>query len=80
MQEIGVSEAQDRFAALLDLVAEGEEIVITQHGTPVARLTRVDGPFDRAKARRAADDIIQASKGVTLGGLSLKELIEHGRT
>ena len=35
--------------------------------------------FDRTKARRAADDLLRASKGLTLGGLSIKELAREGR-
>src|SRR5205085_12659953 len=33
----------------------------------------------RAKARRAAADIIARRKGVTLGGLKIKDLINEGR-
>jgi len=34
----------------------------------------------RARARRAAANIIARRKGVTLGGLSIKDLINEGRT
>ena len=34
---------------------------------------------DREKARRAADNIIAMSKGMTLGGLKIKDLINEGR-
>ena len=41
MREVGVLQAKTQLSALLDVVeAEGEEIVITRHGRPVARLTR----------------------------------------
>jgi prevent-host-death family protein len=41
MREVGVLQAKTQLSALLDLVeTEGEEIVITRHGRPVARLTR----------------------------------------
>jgi hypothetical protein len=33
----------------------------------------------RAKARRAAANIIECGKGVTLGGLKIKDLINEGR-
>jgi prevent-host-death family protein len=40
MREVGVLEAKTNLSALLDAVErEGEEIVITRHGKPVARLT-----------------------------------------
>jgi prevent-host-death family protein len=79
MREIGAFEAKNTLGALLDLVERGEEIVITRRGRPVARLIRETESLDREKARRAAADILAASKGVTLGGLKLKDLISEGR-
>ena len=38
MIEIGVSEAKARFSWLIDKVMRGEEVIITKHGRPVARL------------------------------------------
>lgn len=35
--------------------------------------------FDRAQARRAVDGLLRASKGLSLGGLSIKELVNKGR-
>jgi prevent-host-death family protein len=79
VREIGAFEAKNTLGSLLDLVERGEEIVITRRGTPVARLVRETGVVDRERARRAAADIIAGSKGVTLRGLKLKDLIEEGR-
>jgi antitoxin (DNA-binding transcriptional repressor) of toxin-antitoxin stability system len=79
MREIGAFEAKNTLGSLLDLVERGEEIVITRRGRPVARLIRETGAFDREKARRAAANILANSKGVKLGGLKLKDLIQEGR-
>ena len=38
MREIGAFEAKNRLGALLDRVENGEEIVITRRGKPVAKL------------------------------------------
>lgn len=38
MREVGAFEAKNTLGSLLDRVEEGEEIVITRHGKPVARL------------------------------------------
>ena len=38
LREIGAFEAKNTFGSLLDLVQKGEEVVITRHGKPVARL------------------------------------------
>ena len=74
-----LQEAKTKLSALLDLVEAGEEIVITRRGKPVARLVSAAPAIDREKARAAAARIIERSKGVTLGGLSIKDLINEGR-
>ena len=57
MQQVGAFEAKNKLSALLDRVERGEEIVITRHGRPVARLVPTDAGFDREKARRAAEHV-----------------------
>ena len=80
MREIGDFEAKNTLGSLLDLVQGGEEVLITRHGEPVARLVRAAERGDaRARARRAADALDRLSQGVTLGGLSLEALVEEGR-
>lgn len=79
MHTVGVFEAKNRLTALLDEVEGGGEVLITRRGRPVARLVPVDVGFDRAKAKRAADGLRAASRGLSLGGLSLKQLISEGR-
>ena len=80
MREVGASEAKNRLGALLDSVERGEEIVITRRGKPVARLVPAEVGFDRTKARRAVAGLLEASRGVTLGGLKIKDLINEGRS
>ena len=79
MREVGAFEARNKLGTLLDCVARGEEVVITRGGKAVARLVPADVEFDRAKAKRVVEDIIEARRGVTLGGLSLKDLVNEGR-
>jgi prevent-host-death family protein len=66
--------------ALLDRVERGEAIVVTRRGKPIARIVPVRSGLDRRKARRVAENIIRASRGVTLGGLKVKDLISEGRS
>jgi len=80
MSEIGAFEAKNRLGSLLDRVERGEEIVITRRGKAIAKLVPVDTGFDRAKARRAAAGLIDTSRGVILGGVKIKDLIEEGRS
>lgn len=79
MRTVGVFEAKNGLTALLDEVEEGGEVLITRRGKPVARLVPAEPGFDRARARRAAEGLRSASKGQTLSGLPLKELISEGR-
>ncbi|HVY35196.1 MAG TPA: type II toxin-antitoxin system prevent-host-death family antitoxin [Caulobacteraceae bacterium] len=50
---IGAFEAKNTLGALLDRVEQGEEIVITRHGKPVARLAPCVTTIDQAVAEAA---------------------------
>ena len=79
MTEVGAFEAKNRLGQLLDLVERGEEVVITRHGKEVARLVPPKSAFNRAEARAAVQRIREMSRGATLGGLRIKDLIDEGR-
>jgi prevent-host-death family protein len=79
MREVGAYEAKNRLGRLLNWVEQGEEITITRHGKEVARLVPPRGGFRSEAARAAAVRIRAMSKGVTLGGLKAKDLINEGR-
>jgi prevent-host-death family protein len=79
MREIEAFEAKNKLGTLLDWVSEGEEIIITRHGKAVARLVPAASGPDRANAQQAVANIRARSAGVTLGGLSIKALINAGR-
>lgn len=78
MKTIGAFEAKNRLSELLDAAENGEEVMITKHGRPVAKLTPIDN-FDRAKAREAADWLLEFRKKHPLRGLKIKDLINEGR-
>ncbi len=79
MREIGAFEAKSRLGQILDLVEAGEEVVITRRGKIVARLVPPGAPTDRERGRRAALRIREMRRGVALGGLSIRDLIDEGR-
>jgi prevent-host-death family protein len=79
VREIGAFEAKNKLSMLLDWVEHGEEVVITRHGRPVARLVSATPSFDRDKARLAAQHLLDASRGITLNGLKIKDLVNEGR-
>ena len=85
MVSVTAFEAKTRFGTLLERVARGEEIVITRHERPVARII--------PEGRRNLDDIRAAAAGLrelrraiaarlgkrTLTRAQVKALIQEGR-
>jgi prevent-host-death family protein len=77
MRHVGSYEAKTHLAHLLEEVERGEIIVITRHGHPIARL--VPASAERARPSDVVAAFRQARAGVTLGGLSLQDLVAEGR-
>jgi prevent-host-death family protein len=67
MLEVGAFEAKNTLGALLDRVQRGEEIVITRHGQPVARLVPYAGGIDRGQVRAAAERIRERAAKLKAG-------------
>lgn len=78
MITVGAFEAKTHLSALLERVARGEEVVITKHGRPVARLVPA-AVADRARVDRAITGLKALRAGCTLGGLAWKDLRDEGR-
>jgi len=57
MLQVGAFEAKNSLGALLDRVEGGEEILITRHGRPVARLVPNHAGVDRAQVQAAMNRI-----------------------
>lgn len=79
MRTVGAYEAKTHLPRLLEEVAGGETITITRHGVPIAELR----PASAASRRRPADVVAalrRARRGVTLGAVDLRALIDEGRT
>ena len=75
---IGAYEAQVHLASLLHRVQAGERFVITRHGVPIAVLEPVR-PGGREDIQRAVDGLRELRKGLRLGGLKVRGLIDEGR-
>lgn len=69
MRTVSAREANQSFSRILRAAADGEEVVITRRGTPVAKLVPMR---DEAKAARREAAIrrmmAMLEKGVSLGG------------
>lgn len=76
---IGAYDAKAHFSELLERVENGEEVTITRHGSPVARMVpakKIVTPEERATA---INRWRESSKEISLGGLGIRDLIDEGR-
>jgi prevent-host-death family protein len=79
-------EAKNRFGKLLDRVARGEEVVVTRHDKPVARMVPAEGRQLRA-VRQAVAELKQLqgrirvrTKGKdALSDAEVRSAVEEGR-
>ena len=79
MRKVGAFEAKNKLGQLLDWVEAGEEVLITRRGKAVAKLGPPAPVFSREDALAAAQDIREMRRGVTLGGLRIRDMIDEGR-
>ena len=75
--QVGAYEAKTHLPALLKRVARGEQITITKHGKPVARLVPIGRP-NPDRRREAVEKLKEFAKGRTLD-VPIKQLISEGR-
>ncbi|MGD9998679.1 MAG: type II toxin-antitoxin system Phd/YefM family antitoxin [Ilumatobacteraceae bacterium] len=52
--EVGIRELKNALSSYIDRVREGEEVIVTDRGRPVARLSSLDAADDRLAALVAA--------------------------
>lgn len=84
MVEVEVSELRNRPSAYLGRVSNGEELIVTYHGKPVARVIPVEQPrpYDRLVAEGFIEpsktERTRSAKRVKADG-SVSELVGHQR-
>lgn len=79
-------EAKTRFGQLLDRVSRGEEVVVTRHDKPVARMLPADRPA-REEVCAAAEGLRELRRAIAmrrgnqpaLTADDIKSLVEEGR-
>jgi prevent-host-death family protein len=80
MKTVGAYEAKTRFSQLLADVANGETVIVTKYGVPVAQLTPIRNHVAAAAAAIDEWERYRDEHHVTLGGgITIRELIEDGR-
>jgi prevent-host-death family protein len=77
--QVSTADAKNNLSALLNEVARGGEVTITKRGVPVAKLVPATPSFDREKARLTVEGLRAASRGVTLRGVKIRDLVNDGR-
>lgn len=77
--EIGTYEARTHFSELLERVENGEEVTITRHGRPIARVVPVRAKRSVDERLEVVERFLERSKGNKLRGLRIKDMIAEGR-
>lgn len=77
--QVGMSDLQSHLDTIVQRVKKGEEITVTQRGKPVMRLVKAPKEFDVRKRTAAIERMIKRSKGLSLGRLRVRDLIQEGR-
>lgn len=74
---VGAYEAKTHLSALLEEVAQGERIIITRNGIPIATLT----PYKEQKhsIQDTIDAMLVFRKKLHLKGLSIRDMRDEGR-
>jgi prevent-host-death family protein len=76
---IGAYEAKTHFSSLLERASQGEELTITRNGQAIVRMVPAFARSTVAERREAIATIRMLSKGHTLGGATVRDLIVKGR-
>jgi len=78
MERIGIYDARSKLSELIERVQSGEEVVLTRHGEPVARL--VPEKRRRKGSGAAAVARIRAlARRLNIRDVDVRKLIEEGR-
>lgn len=76
---IGAYDAKTHFSELLERVEAGEEVTITRHGSPVARLVPATRVTTQAQRRSAIEAMRKLARRNNLGNLRIRDLMNEGR-
>ena len=78
MKTVGAIYAKTHLNKLLERAFKGEVIRITRRGIPMAKLVPLHCG-DQQDPEQVVEDIRRLRRGVRLGNISVRELIEEGR-
>jgi len=79
METIGLFEAKTHLSELVARAEQGEEVVITRHNKPVAKLVPIgEAERDASERREAIDALLGATRGRCLA-MDWRRLRDEGR-
>jgi prevent-host-death family protein len=79
METVGLFEAKTHLSELIARAERGEEVIITRHNKPVAKLVPVAAPrADRGNRRQLVEALLRGARGRSLA-LDWKSLRDEGR-
>ncbi len=80
MESIGLFEAKTHLSELISRAERGEEVIITRHNKPVAKLVPMEGgKADGRQKRQAALHALEVFDRIKVPGTTVAELIRAGR-
>lgn len=62
MRSVALSEAKDRLSEFVSAAEAGDEIIITRHGKPRAKLVAIDDQAERRRRAIAAWDALRVQR------------------
>src|SRR5262249_55730585 len=78
MERIGIYDARAKLSELIERVQAGEEVVLTRHGEPVARLV-AEKPRRKPTGAAVVARIRKLAKKLDIHDVDVRKLIEQGR-
>ena len=76
---VGAYDAKTHFSEIQERVVAGEQITITRHGVPIARLVPVRAVSSSEERRAVVAAMREVASRNRLAGLKVKDLIAEGR-
>ena len=79
MITIGIFEAKANLGQLAQSAAEGEVVVLTRRGKPVAEIRSPEGEAAQVDARQAIEALRKFRRANRVGSFDIAELVAEGR-
>lgn len=79
MITVGIFEAKACLGQLAQSAAEGEVVVLTRRGKPVAEIRAPEGEFAHADARRTIEALRKLRQRIPAQEFDVAELVAEGR-